>query len=549
MKDRSDLVILFVDDEQDILNSMSRFLRREPYGKLFADSGRKALELVETHEIAVLVSDLHMPEMKGLELINEVKKRKPGVLRLILSGSQDFEQIVNSINKGEVFRFVPKPVDPETFRQILTDSLDYYCLKTEREELFGEISRKNAELLKANDALNLMARDLQRSEEKFRSMTDAAQDAVFMISHESRIIYRNNAAESIFGFNREEYPDQSFKEIVSEEYRTIDFVDLCTALPESNEGSAGNMIRRINGLRKNGTIVPLEVSRGCVRIDSIPYTVLIARDITARVEAEKSRRLYESMQKELESQIEKKLLQGVVPLKLRGASVSRLMMPSGHLDGDFTEFVFYNDQQVDLLIGDVMGHGIQSALIGAGLKTLFLKVLAQRKYSGSDLPRLQEIAAGVHELCISELMELGSFATMLFLRLDLASGNILTVDCGHPPVIHFHAATGTCTFLKGEQMPMGMIKEQEYTVQSYPVFEGDILVLYSDGITESFSPDRKMFGDERLLEIIRRDHRMPPSLLIEEIKKALSGFVGQEAFDDDVTCIVIRIGNAGSFAG
>jgi phosphoserine phosphatase RsbU/P len=543
MKDRSEFTILFVDDEKDILNSMNRFLRREPYRKLFAENGRKALELLDTNDVSVVVSDLRMPEMKGLELISEVKQRKPDVLRLILSGSQDFDQIINSINKGEVFRFVPKPVEPESFKIILNDALDYYCLKSEREELFNELSRKNTELMKVNDSLNLMAQSLQRSEEKFRSMTDAAHDAVFMINQEGRIIYRNNAAERIFGFNRKEYQEQKFMDLVASEFSDFNIIDICSIPSESLTGYNGSRIGQINGLRKNGTNVPLEISSGCVQIDSVQHTVLIARDITSRVEEERSRIVYEHMQKELESEIEKKLLQGTVPGTLPGASISRLMMPSGHLDGDFTEFVVYNDHHLDILIGDVMGHGIQSALIGAGIKSLFLKVHAQKKYRQNELPLLQNIAAGVHELCISELMELGSFATMFFMRLDLESGMFSMVDCGHPPVIHFHADKGSCSLLKGEQLPMGMIKEQEYSAQSYPVFHNDILVLYSDGITESRAPDNRMFGEERLVELIRKHHEKPPNLMIEEIKSAVSGFARQDAFDDDVTCIVIRIGN------
>lgn len=166
MKDPGELTILFVDDELDILSSLKRFLRREPYSRLFAESGLKALELLEENNVAVIVSDLRMPEMNGLELISEVKKRNPDTMRLILSGTQDFDQIIGSINKGEVFRFIPKPVDPDALRNVLGDAIDYYRLKTERQELFEELSIKNRELLGANDALRLMAEDLQRSEEK-----------------------------------------------------------------------------------------------------------------------------------------------------------------------------------------------------------------------------------------------------------------------------------------------------------------------------------------------------------------------------------------------
>jgi len=146
----------------------------------------------------------------------------------------------------------------------------------------------------------------------------------------------------------------------------------------------------------------------------------------------------------------------------------------------------------------------------------------------------------MHELCIYELIELGSFATLLFLRLDMQSAQLSMVDCGHPPVIHFHASTGKCTLLKGENLPLGLIEHQEYHAMSFPVQPDDILVLYSDGISESFSPDQEMFGNEQLTGLIESNHMLPAQAIIEKIQTTLSGFAGREIFDDDVTCIVIR---------
>ena len=541
MKSLSDITVLFVDDEPDILSSLNRFLRREPYAKLFAESGSRALELLAQHDVSLIVSDLRMPVMNGLELISEVKKRDPQVLRLILSGSQDFELIINSINMGEVFRFVPKPVEPEEFRKILVDAIDYYCLKAEREELFGELSRKNSELTKANEALQAMARELRRSEEQFRSMTDAAHDAVFMVNREGTIVYRNNAAESIFGYDRSDCQSQPFMEIISPEFRESSVPGVVDLLSESESASGWESVRQIDGLRRDGTLVPLEVSRGSVSIESVPYTVLIARDVTARVEAERSRLRYENMQRELETAIERKLLQGPFSLKLQGASTGRMMVSSGHLNGDFADHIVYGERHADVLVGDVMGHGIQSALIGAGLKSLFLKVHAQKKCRNAQLPSLEEIVGGMHELCINELLELGSFATLLFLRCDLEAGRFSMVNCGHPPLIHYRASEGRCLMLKGDNLPMGMIESWVYTAVSFTVEPGDVLVLYSDGITECNSPDDELFGDERLASIVESCHGQEPDELVNSIRESITSFSGRQEFNDDVTCLAISI--------
>ena len=545
MANYSEITILFVDDESFILSSIKRFLRKEPFNKLFAENGIEALELIRQNNVSIVVSDLRMPEMNGLELISAVKKQNPDILRLILSGSQDIDPIIESINTGEVFRFIPKPVDPPAFKEILNDAIDYYCLRTEREKLFNELSIKNEELTTANNELLVMAKKLQRSEQELRSMADAAHDAVFMLNDAGYITYRNSAAENMFGFSREQYDKQNFLDLISRDSASFEIDGICQISSGDIPGIDEKMIHQIVGLSKEGSSIPLEISKGCVQINDIPHTVIIARDISSRVEAERSRVRFEVMQKEFESEIEKKMLQSPVPDTLEGVSIARMMMPSGHLDGDFADFIIFDSQHADILIGDVMGHGIQSALVGAGIKSLFLKVLAQTKYPLSALPALEQIVAGVHERCINELIGLGTFATLLFMRLDLEAGHISIVDCGHPPVIHFHADSGTCSMLKGENLPIGLIEHQEYHANSYSIRENDILVLFSDGITECSAPDKTMFGDQQLLDIIKKHHTLLPQKIIEKIKAALSLFSGRESYDDDLSCIVIRIGHSG----
>ena len=545
MANYSEITILFVDDESFILSSINRFLRKETYNKLFAKNGLEALELIRQNNVSIVVSDLRMPEMNGLELISAVKKQNPDILRLILSGSQDIDPIIESINTGEVFRFIPKPVDPPAFKEILNDAIDYYCLRTEREKLFNELSIKNEELTTANNELLVMAKKLQRSEQELRSMADAAHDAVFMLNDAGYITYRNSAAENMFGFSREQYDKQNFLDLISRDSASFEIDGICQISSGDIPGIDEKMIHQIVGLSKEGSSIPLEISKGCVQINDIPHTVIIARDISSRVEAERSRVRFEVMQKEFESEIEKKMLQSPVPDTLEGVSIARMMMPSGHLDGDFADFIIFDSQHADILIGDVMGHGIQSALVGAGIKSLFLKVLAQTKYPLSALPALEQIVAGVHERCINELIGLGTFATLLFMRLDLEAGHISIVDCGHPPVIHFHADSGTCSMLKGENLPIGLIEHQEYHANSYSIRENDILVLFSDGITECSAPDKTMFGDQQLLDIIKKHHTLLPQEIIEKIKAALSLFSGRESYDDDLSCIVIRIGHSG----
>jgi sigma-B regulation protein RsbU (phosphoserine phosphatase) len=546
MKDFSEIAILFVDDEQDTLGSLNRFLRKEPYIKYFASSGKEALEVLETHDITILLTDLRMPEMSGMELINQVKISHPDIVRVILSGIHDIDQIIESINTGEVFRFIPKPIEPQGFKKIIRDAIDYYQLKTEREMLFDQLETKNKELSKVNDALRIMSAELRQSETQFRTMNDSAFDPIFLLNEQGFIVYVNLAAETIFGITEREFHLKRFTDIILPQANSCALYNACKNPAHNLTALRDGNVRQVEGIKEDGSSIPLEVTTGTLMLDSILHTVVIARDISSRIEEEKSRARYEHLQQELETQIEQKLLQSTIPKALEGATMGQFMVSSGHLNGDFAEFILYDNKHTDILIGDVMGHGILSALVGAGLKSLFLKTVAQKKHQRNKLPGLQDIVNHLHEQCIIELLDIGIYATLLFIRLDLENGEFSMIDCGHTPTIHFHADKGICTLLKGENLPVGMIEKQEYLTVSFPLKQDDILVMYSDGITESLLPDNTMFGTERLRDLIVQYHELQPDALIEKISAHVYEFTGRRTFDDDATCIVVRIGSPGT---
>ena len=101
--------ILCVDDEVQIVISL-RALLRSKYEVLIATSGEEALDILrKDNTIRVLISDQRMPKMLGAEVLREARKISPGTMRLLLTGYSDLQAIIDSINEGEVFRFINKP--------------------------------------------------------------------------------------------------------------------------------------------------------------------------------------------------------------------------------------------------------------------------------------------------------------------------------------------------------------------------------------------------------------------------------------------------------
>jgi DNA-binding NtrC family response regulator len=127
--------VLFVDDEEKILKSLKRGLLDEPYNTLFATSGKEAIEILQREEVHIIVTDMRMPEMSGLDLLRMVKEEYPHIIRVVLSGYTAIDTLLRAINEGEILRFICKPWSSEEFKTIIRQAIEYYDIHSEREML------------------------------------------------------------------------------------------------------------------------------------------------------------------------------------------------------------------------------------------------------------------------------------------------------------------------------------------------------------------------------------------------------------------------------
>ncbi|MBE9069441.1 response regulator [Leptolyngbya cf. ectocarpi LEGE 11479] len=159
--------LLVVDDEPDNLDLLYRTFRRE-YQVLRAESGRKALEVLEDDgEVAVIISDQRMPEMTGTEFLSKTVPDFPDTVRIILTGFTDVEDLVQAINNGQVYRYITKPWEPDTLRQLVKQATQTYgLLKQSNHALYiaecqNQLMSRVAELshvtLSPQDALQFIA--------------------------------------------------------------------------------------------------------------------------------------------------------------------------------------------------------------------------------------------------------------------------------------------------------------------------------------------------------------------------------------------------------
>ena len=167
-------VVLLVDDEESILNSLRRLLRSQPYDVVLATSGAQALEIMATRPIDLVMSDARMPGMDGATLLAEVHRLYPATSRILLTGYADLTTIIKAINDGQIHRYISKPWNDEELQLVLQQTLEHQRLErlardqTEQLKLLNatlekRVAARTAELQQTADMLDLAYDELKRS--------------------------------------------------------------------------------------------------------------------------------------------------------------------------------------------------------------------------------------------------------------------------------------------------------------------------------------------------------------------------------------------------
>lgn len=259
--------------------------------------------------------------------------------------------------------------------------------------------------------------------------------------------------------------------------------------------------------------------------------------------------LAQARQREVEigAKIQEALLLGRPPRDLAEARVAALTLPSQQIDGDFYDFYKHNDRCLDIVVGDVMGKGVPAALLGAAIKSHFLRAFSHLVTSSEHrrLPEPEEIVTSVHAEVTSQFMSLESFVTLCYARFDLEKHRVTFVDCGHTKTIHFRRGTGTSDTLRGENVPLGFSEGEIYRQVSVPFEAGDVFFFYSDGVTEAQNEAGEFFREDRLIESIQANSELAPEELIERVRRAVVAFSHSEEFADDLTCVAMKIEDTG----
>lgn len=145
--------ILLIDDENNILKSLQRMLRSEPYAIKSVNTPLEAIELVKNEFFDVIISDYRMPEMNGKEMFYKINKIQPEGVKIILSGYSDINIITEALNKEYIDKYILKPWNDENLKLEIQKSINHSKLKTINKQLHIKILEQNQKLKDINEDL------------------------------------------------------------------------------------------------------------------------------------------------------------------------------------------------------------------------------------------------------------------------------------------------------------------------------------------------------------------------------------------------------------
>ena len=231
------------------------------------------------------------------------------------------------------------------------------------------------------------------------------------------------------------------------------------------------------------------------------------------------------------SEIQMKLLPVSAP-KLEGWDIAGISFPCREIGGDYYDFIQNKSiNNLIVVLGDVSGKGIGAALLMSSLHAI---VRAQSKAKVTIKETVGEINQYIYENTPTS-----KFITLFYSELNPESGVLMYSNAGHNPPMLIHR-NGEMSRLKVGGIPVGAMPDMVYLEGIISFDPGDVLVIYTDGVTEAVNERGEEFGEALLVKVVQKNIEKTASALRDKIDEALSQFVGNAAPHDDITIVIVK---------
>ena len=233
---------------------------------------------------------------------------------------------------------------------------------------------------------------------------------------------------------------------------------------------------------------------------------------------------------ELAAQVQRLFLPSGKPA-IAGLEIAGMMQPARGVSGDYYDYISIDEHTIQIIIADVSGKGVPAALL---MSATAAAMRLEANHDRNMLEQVERLNAGILSVSDEE-----RYVTLLIAEIDTHKRTLHYVNCGHNPALLFRASTGTLTRLSSSCPPIGLSPEEICELASADLVAGDVVVFYTDGVTEAGNRFGEEFGLERLSAVVRRGSSLSAEDLMIDIYNTAADFCGDD-FDDDATILVVK---------
>jgi sigma-B regulation protein RsbU (phosphoserine phosphatase) len=234
----------------------------------------------------------------------------------------------------------------------------------------------------------------------------------------------------------------------------------------------------------------------------------------------------------LAAEVQKRLLPEGPPATSL-AALAAVSLPARTVGGDYFDFIDAGDQRIGIALADVAGKGVAAALIMSSVQASLRILSADASLS------LPQLAAKMNRF-LHESTGAKSYATFFYAQLEQGSRRLRYVNAGHLPPYLLRSAASIEELTTGGAV-IGLFPQMAYDEGTADLEPGDVLVAFTDGVTEAMNASEEEFGEERLKELLRQVVHLPVDEISARIAEALKQWIKEAAQYDDLTFVVMKV--------
>lgn len=231
------------------------------------------------------------------------------------------------------------------------------------------------------------------------------------------------------------------------------------------------------------------------------------------------------------AQIQNRLLPKELP-KLKNAEVKAFNNPLKGVSGDYYDIIKLDEDKVAIIMCDVAGKGVPAALIMIMINTIIKLTSSPERGASLMLNWLNKGLSGK----VGE----GNFATIGYIIFNQKTRELLYSNASHIPIILYREKQKKYFYVDAEGLPIGVDVNAKYQQKRFALNKGDVIVLYTDGISEAMNKDGDQYETESIIRVMRKCISLPANEILDKIKEDLNGFVEGATRHDDQTLLVIK---------